>query len=153
MSPLTSESRIVNSLRAVFLAIPFSFVVLLIIPVKSVSAQCPVGVTYNGAEAPNSTLKLQMPFLAGESWTVGGAGSFYGNNLHCNPNNDHYATDWNRSNDLNAAVLSVADGYVSDIPNPCLGTGYGCYVRIDHADGYRTLYAHLSAICEPSVHP
>jgi murein DD-endopeptidase MepM/ murein hydrolase activator NlpD len=91
-----------------------------------------------------------MPFIAGEIWTVGGTGSFYGNGKHCNadPFNDYYATDWNRVNDLGAAVLPVADGTVSDIVAPpnCPGAGYGCYVRIDHADGYRTLYAHLSQV-------
>jgi len=28
----------------------------------------------------------------------------------------------------------------------CLGYGYGCHIIIDHANGYQTLYAHLSAI-------
>ena len=28
----------------------------------------------------------------------------------------------------------------------CLGYGYGCHIIIDHANGYQTLYAHLSSI-------
>jgi murein DD-endopeptidase MepM/ murein hydrolase activator NlpD len=108
----------------------------------------PTGVTYPGTEAYASTIALQMPFIAGETWIVGGGGSFYGNNLHCNnPNNDYYATDWNRTNDNGAAVLPVAEGIVSAIQSPCpVQMGYGCYVRIDHANGYRTLYAHLSQV-------
>jgi len=109
---------------------------------KTKLLDCPTG-TFPGTEAFASTITLQMPFIAGETWTVGGAGSFYGNVLHCNEFNDYYATDWNRTNDDGAAVLPVADGFVSD--STCLpGEGYGCYVQIDHANGYRTLYAHLS---------
>jgi hypothetical protein len=105
-------------------------------------ADCPTG-TFPGTEAYASTLALQMSFIAGEIWMVGGAGSFYGNGKHCNALNDYYATDWNRGNDDGAVVLPVADGFVSD--TACLtGQGYGCYVQIDHANGYRTLYAHLS---------
>ena len=97
--------------------------------------------------ALDSTITLQIPFIAGETWTVGGAGSFYGEGEHTNANNDYYATDWNRTGDLGAAVLPVADGNVSYIQSPCLPKySFGCYVRIDHTDGYRTLYAHLSEI-------
>jgi hypothetical protein len=55
------------------------------LPLQSVLA-CPgpTGVTYPGTEAFASTITLQMPFIAGETWTVGGAGSFYGNGRHCN---------------------------------------------------------------------
>jgi hypothetical protein len=89
-----------------------------------------------------------MPFIAGETWTVGGVGSFYGNGKHCNSYNDYYATDWNRLNDDGANVLPVADGVVSGIvPPTCpVQIGYGCYVQIDHPNGYRTLYAHLSDV-------
>jgi len=117
----------------------------------------PVGPTYPGTEALDSTITLQMPFIAGEIWTVGGAGSFYGNNEHCNdPNNDYYATDWNKTNDDGASVLPVADGVVSNIQAPpCPEGGLGCYVQIDHANGYRTRYAHLSLVLvanQASVH-
>lgn len=36
---------------------------------------CNLG-TFPGNEAHNSTISLQMPFLIGETWIVGGAGSF-----------------------------------------------------------------------------
>jgi hypothetical protein len=44
---------------------------------------CNLG-TFPGNEAHNSLISLQMPFMIGETWIVGGAGSFYGNNHHCN---------------------------------------------------------------------
>lgn len=110
-------------------------------------AQCPTGVSLSGNEAFNSTIPLQMPFIAGETWTVGGGGSFYGNNAHCNANEDHYATDWNKANDYGAVVLPVADGTVSYVVNPpCPAVGYGCRVEIDHKSGFRTRYAHLSSV-------
>lgn len=73
-----------------------------------------------------------MPFIAGEAWTVGGAGSFYGNNLHCNPYNDYYATDWNRAGDGGATVLPIAHGQV--VVAECLThrPSYGCNIRINH---------------------
>jgi murein DD-endopeptidase MepM/ murein hydrolase activator NlpD len=94
-----------------------------------------------------------MPFRVGEIWLVGEPGSFYGNNRHCNYYNAYYATDWNRPDniDIGKAVVAVADGVVSAVqPQPCPRyepsdpiTRYGCYVQIDHANNYRTLYAHL----------
>lgn len=88
-----------------------------------------------------------MPFIAGEAWVVGAAGSFYGNNLHCNPYNDYYATDWNRAGDYGAAVLPVAHGQVS-YANCDPGPGYGCNIKINHlvsrtGDYYQSHYAHL----------
>jgi hypothetical protein len=38
----------------------------------------PDGPTYPGTEAYASTITLQMPFIAGEIWQVGGIGSFMG---------------------------------------------------------------------------
>lgn len=89
----------------------------LVAPSRVPLADCPTG-TFPGTEAFASTITLQMPFIAGETWTVGGAGSFYGNGKHCNSNNDYYATDWNRTNDTGAAVLPVADGTVSAVRRP-----------------------------------
>jgi hypothetical protein len=55
--------------------------------------ECPIGVTFPGTEAKSSTIDLQMPFLWGQTWIVGGVGSFYGNYHHCNYYNNYYATD------------------------------------------------------------
>lgn len=118
----------------------------------TVTGTCPVNQTYSGAEAPNSPISLDMPFRSGETWTVGGSGSFYGNNQHCNVLNDYYATDWNRDGDNGAAVLPVADGTISDFKVPtCPTSSYGCFVQIDHAaTGIRTLYGHLSGVNKTS---
>jgi len=39
-------------------------------------ADCPIGQTFPGTEALSSIITLQMPFIAGETWAVGGDGSF-----------------------------------------------------------------------------
>ncbi|OGK56832.1 hypothetical protein A3J15_01910 [Candidatus Roizmanbacteria bacterium RIFCSPLOWO2_02_FULL_38_10] len=41
-------------------------------------------------------------------------------------------------------VLAADTGTVSYAS--CLKGGYGCHVRINHANGYESLYAHLSQI-------
>ncbi len=110
---------------------------------------CQTG-TFPGNEAYKSTLKLEMPFRTGQSWTVGEPGSFYGNFHHCNYYNEYYATDWNRPGDSGSEVLAVASGYVSDAYfGPCVYSTtnrYGCYVDITHSNGYRTRYAHLQSV-------
>ena len=40
-------------------------------------------------------------------------------------------------------VYATANGYIK---SACNDTGYGLHVYIDHGNGYRTLYAHLSSI-------
>lgn len=108
---------------------------------------CNLG-TFPGSEAQNSTISLQMPFLIGETWIVGGAGAFYGNYHHCNYYNSYYATDWNKpdGNDADALVLAVADGTVSAIDAQCTDIRYGCLVQINHLFDFRTIYAHLSSV-------
>ena len=108
---------------------------------------CNLG-TFPGTEAYNSTITMQMPFLIGETWIVGGAGSFYGNHHHCNYYNNYYATDWNKQggDDQNSLVLAIANGTVSAIDIQCTASRYGCYVQVDHTSNYRTLYAHLSSV-------
>ncbi len=118
---------------------------LLVLITLSLIRTAPIASAQGGA--PDSTIALQMPFIAGETWTVGGDGSFYGDGAHTNVNNDYYATDWNRTNDNLAPVLPVADGIISAIQDrPCPDTSYGCYVQIDHTNGYRTLYGHLDDV-------
>jgi hypothetical protein len=111
--------------------------------------ECPTGVTFPGTEALSTIIDLQMPFLWGQTWVVGGNGSFYGNYHHCNYYNNYYASDWNRpdNNDAGFFVVSVADGTVASVDAPpCTTEHYGCYVDVDHLSGFRTRYAHLDSV-------
>ena len=112
---------------------------------------CPQGVTYPGNEAKSSLIDLQMPFPWGQTWIVGGGGSFYGNYHHCTYYNNYYATDWNKldNSDAGAFVVAVADGVVSEVavyPDCRVTAPYGCYVDITHTLEYLTRYAHLDSI-------
>jgi hypothetical protein len=75
---------LVISLMVVFLTLSLHDATL-----HQIALACPgpTGVSYPGTEAFTSTIMLQMPFIAGETWTVGGGGSFYGNGAHCNDPN------------------------------------------------------------------
>ena len=46
------------------------------------------------------------------------------------------------ANPSSPAVIAADSGTV--IYAGCVGWGYGCYIIIDHGNGYQTLYAHLS---------
>lgn len=116
----------------------------------SISLLCPEATVFPGIEALPSTIRLQMPFVAGQTWIAGGVGYFYGNGTHCNSNSEYYATDWNMPNDDRETVLPIAPGMVVEAVFPFPGSdvcpfseGYGCYVTIDHANGFRSKYAHL----------
>ncbi len=101
-------------------------------------------------EAPTSPISLWVPFRNGETWIVGGSGSFYGNYAHGNCQNDYYATDWNRADDYNAEVLPAAPGDLTYATSPCLSTALGCYVQVTHANDIKTTYGHLSQIYQNS---
>ncbi len=48
------------------------------------------------------------------------------------------------ANNAAPAILASDTGTVTY--TGCLAYGYGCHIIVDHANGYQTLYAHLSSI-------
>ena len=142
----------VNRIAQVWAQLPNPLLPFESLVIFAPAAGCNFG-TFPGGEAPNSPISLYMPFQSGETWVVGGAGSFYGNGYHCNAYSDYYATDWNLSSgdDYGRAVLPIANGTVTGSQSPtCPSTGWGCYVQVDHDSGIRTLYAHLSGVSRTS---
>lgn len=109
-------------------------------------ASCSGAGSFDRGEAPTSPITLWVPFKSGETWVVGGSGSFYGNYAHGNCNNDYYATDWNRSDDYGADVMPAAPGTISNATSPCASTGLGCSIGVTHDSGIKTSYGHLSQI-------
>jgi murein DD-endopeptidase MepM/ murein hydrolase activator NlpD len=77
---------------------------------------------------------FQMPFPCGQVWS----GTTTTNH---NPQN---AVDLNRTDDLGDTVVAAAAGKVVTVTD-LGGTSYGKYVVVDHGNGWKTYYAHLSS--------
>ncbi|HRI69411.1 MAG TPA: peptidoglycan DD-metalloendopeptidase family protein [Polyangium sp.] len=94
-----------------------------------------------GEEATSSTTEealtdaptFQIPFPCGQVW----AGQTRSNHSPTN------SVDFNRSDDVGDAVVAAAAGKVSRVDNEG-AVSYGRWIEIDHGNGYRTRYAHLS---------
>ncbi|MCB0078927.1 MAG: M23 family metallopeptidase, partial [Anaerolineales bacterium] len=133
-------------------------------PSSEYVGSCPGG-TFPGHEAQSIPTILHMPFPPSDKgyttyWRVGDHGSYFGNGMHCNSNNDYYATDWNRVNSNGSyagsygyEVRPVAQGTVVEMY--CTQSGFGCRVVVEHnltgnGTDYRTRYAHLIEV--PNVY-
>lgn len=95
-----------------------------------------------GEEATSSTMEealsdappFQIPFPCGQVW----AGQTRTNHSPLN------SVDFNRSDDTGDAVVAAAAGKVTRVDNEG-NVSYGRWIEIDHGNGYRTRYAHLSS--------
>ena len=76
---------------------------------------------------------FQLPFPCGQVW----AGQTRTNH---SPQN---SVDFNRSNDVGDTVVAAAAGKITRVDNEG-SVSYGRWIEIDHGNGYRTRYAHLS---------
>lgn len=94
-----------------------------------------------GEEATSSTMEealsgaplFQIPFPCGQVW----AGQTRSNHSPTN------SVDFNRNNDVGDTVVAAAAGKISRVDNEG-NVSYGRWIEIDHGNGYRTRYAHLS---------
>lgn len=77
----------------------------------------------------------ELPFGCGERWTGTTRPTHSPSTL---------AIDFNRDRDLGRLVVASSGGVVSRVEDAG-DRSYGKWIRIEHADGYSTLYAHLSA--------
>lgn len=83
-----------------------------------------------GAQAVN----LRTPFDCGQVWNAN-------TRTNHSPQN---AVDFQRSAALNQNVRSSASGTVETVRD-LGGTSYGKYIIVRHAEGWKTLYAHLNS--------
>lgn len=77
--------------------------------------------------------RFQLPFPCGQVW----AGQTRTNHSPLR------SIDFNRANDIGDAVLASAAGTVTRVGNEG-NVSYGRWIELDHGNGYRTRYAHLS---------
>jgi len=100
---------------------------------------------------PNGTIEKAKPQQTGQQFYakiqagVQGTSSFIwpvSGNITTYPVWYHMAVDI--ANRAAPPVIAADTGTVTY--TGCLGYGYGCHIIIDHANGYQTLYAHLSSI-------
>ncbi len=98
--------------------------------------------------SPDAPLALALPFKEWTTWTVGGAGYFYGEETH--DGNDFYATDWNCCDyaDEGEPIYPVAAGRVVTIhrwTGDASGDPLGNYVEVEHPGSppFKSRYAHL----------
>lgn len=84
---------------------------------------------------------FQLPFPCGQTWN----GDSDNSSAH-----QSYEIDFNRGSTADAdrydTVVAAADGTVRTAANQGSTNGYGNLVKIEHAGGYFTYYAHLSTM-------
>ncbi len=88
-----------------------------------------IGTATSGVGGP----EFQLPFPCGQVWSG-------------QTRSDHSpsrAVDFNRADDFGDTVVASAGGKVSRVANEG-NTSYGRWIEIDHGNGFRSRYAHLS---------
>ncbi|MDB4988515.1 MAG: ATP/GTP-binding protein, partial [Myxococcaceae bacterium] len=98
--------------------------------------------------ALSQALIFQVPFAQGSIWK----GETYPRHNENNPGG-YYSVDWTNTqgSSFGQQVCPSADGTVIPVnPDP---SGYGNFLKVDHGDGWITLYAHLSEVyVQPGDH-
>jgi hypothetical protein len=86
------------------------------------------------SDALTGAPRFELPFPCGQVW-AGQTRTGHSPQL---------AIDFNRANDIGDAVLAASGGVVTRVGNEG-SVSYGRWIELDHGNGYRTRYAHLSA--------
>lgn len=99
------------------------------------------GVVLLGGQQAVAAPAFQLPFPCGQTWT----GDSDASSAH-----QSFEIDFNRGStataDLGDTVVAAAEGTVRTAANQGSLNGYGNLVKIEHAGGYFTFYAHLSSM-------
>ncbi len=102
------------------------------------------------ATAGAQAVDLKLPWSSDETWVVtvqygGYCGSGCQDDYHTNAANAYYALDFDKPGVAEGSglpILAAAGGTVEFAGGNPL-TGFGYYVKINHGNGYKTLYGHL----------
>ncbi|SFO99363.1 Peptidase family M23 [Amycolatopsis arida] len=121
MAPVSTKKRALTGL----LSAAAASVALVAAPTASAVSSADVGV---------QAVNLRTPFDCGQVWNAN-------TRTNHNPQN---AVDFQRGDALGKNVRSSAAGTVETVRN--LGNrSYGKYIVVRHAEGWKTLYAHLNS--------
>lgn len=105
----------------------------------------------SGPRLPNGHPILRMPVPAGTVVLCQQANLSPPGRTHFKENN-RYALDLSNTSMPSVTVVAAAPGRVatvyseSDPGDPGAGLGYGNQVKVEHGDGYFTMYAHLDRV-------
>lgn len=109
-------------------------VLALAIPVSATAGATDVSAATGSGDVGIQAVNLRTPFDCGQVWNAN-------TRTNHNPQN---SVDFQRGDALNKNVRSSAAGTVETVRN--LGnTSYGKYIVVRHAEGWKTLYAHLNS--------
>ncbi|SFA93376.1 Peptidase family M23 [Amycolatopsis marina] len=109
-------------------------VLALATPVTATAGTTDVSTAAGSGDVGIQAVNLRTPFDCGQVWNAN-------TRTNHNPQN---SVDFQRSGALNKNVRSSAAGTVETVRN--LGnTSYGKYIVVRHAEGWKTLYAHLNS--------
>jgi hypothetical protein len=95
-----------------------------------------VALTVGLLAAPSAAVAApdqELPFVCGQEWT---------GTTRPNHRPSPLAIDFNRPKDMGRLVLASASGVVSRVEDTGPAS-YGRWIKIDHPEGYSTIYAHL----------
>ena len=102
---------------------------------------------YQQLEETKSELTEMLSFYPDGNPAVGEISYTFGN--HYVKKNGKTVTSFHRGLDIynknGGAIYATADGTVTEVHLRDDGTGLGYYVRIDHGNGYMTLYGHVKS--------
>ncbi|WP_116042536.1 M23 family metallopeptidase [Amycolatopsis palatopharyngis] len=109
-------------------------VLALATPVSATAGATDVSAATGSGDVGIQAVNLRTPFDCGQVWNAN-------TRTNHNPQN---SVDFQRGDALNKNVRSSAAGTVEIVRN--LGnTSYGKYIVVRHAEGWKTLYAHLNS--------
>lgn len=108
--------------------------------IKSILFVCILANVFVGASAQNFPVKNYPKGYF--RWPLNNKPGIAANFGELRPNHYHMGLDCRTDQHENLPVVAAADGYIAKVTIDA--TGFGRSIRINHPNGYTTLYAHLN---------
>lgn len=105
-----------------------------------------------GGSSFQGSLRMKLPLPGNKNWllTVQAGGAYCGggtDNFHTNASNGYYSLDFDDKSsqvgqESNVPIYAAAGGTIDNYGYDA--NGYGYWVRVDHGNGFKSLYAHMT---------